>query len=222
MAVTEAAPATAAKATGADRPEEVRPVRARRSRAYLAGALALIVAGGVGSAFLYTNASDTQQVLVVSQDVQRGQVITATDLTSIGIADGQSTQGVPATDSGTVVGKMATVDMPRGSLVTGGSFAESLAVPAGRALVGLLLKPAQLPAQPLAAGDRVVIVPVAADGRTAPVATDTVTGVVSDIVADKPSGTTIVDVYVAQTVAADLASRAAGGAVAIYLTGSGN
>jgi hypothetical protein len=48
-----------------------------------------------------------------------------------------------------------------------------------------------------------------------------VNGVVSDTAGDTASGTTIVDVYVSQTIAADLTSRAAAGAVAIYLTPSG-
>jgi flagella basal body P-ring formation protein FlgA len=222
VAVTEASAVTT-ETTHVDsvaRPETVRPVRARRSRTYLAGALALIVAGGLGSAFLYTSASHTEQVLVVAHDLQRGQVITATDLTTIGIAHTPQTQGIPAADSTGVVGKTATVDLPRGSLLTGRSFAGSLSVPSGRALVGLALKPSQLPAQPLVAGDHVVIVPVAADRRPAPVTTDTVTGTVSDTAGDKASGATIIDVYVSQTIAADLTSRAASGTVAIYLTGS--
>jgi hypothetical protein len=203
-----------------DPPEPVRPVRARRSRAYLAGALALIVAGGLGSAFLYTSASHTEQVLVVSHDMQRGQVIAATDLTTIGVTQTATTQAIPATDSTGVVGKVATVDLPRGSLVTGRSYAASLGVPSGRAVGVRAWTPAERPAQPLVGGAGVVIVPVAAYGRPAPATTDTVTGVVSDTAGDKASGTTIVDVYVSQTIAADLTSRAASGAVAIYLTGS--
>jgi hypothetical protein len=181
----------------------------------------LIVAGGVGSAFIYTMASHTEQVLVVSHDLQRGEVIAATDLGSIGVGQGQANQGVSVKDSAEVVGKVAAVDLPKGSLITGRSFADSLAVPDGQALVGLSLKPSQLPAQPLVAGDQVVIVPVAAAGVPLSAPADSVNGVVSDTADDTPSGTTIVDVYVSQTVAADLTSRAAAGAVAIYLTPSG-
>lgn len=221
MAVTEFASAVTVQDTRVDQPEPVRPVRARRSRYYLAGALALIIAGGVGSAFIYASASHTEQLLVVSHDLHRGEVIAATDLTSIGVAQTQVTRGIPVKDSAEVIGKVATVDLPSGSLVTGRSFAGSLNVPDGQALVGLWLKPSQLPAQPLIAGDHVMIVPVvAADGRPAPTSTAE-TGVVSDTAGDKASGTTIVDVYVSQSIAADLTSRASAGAVAIYLTGSG-
>jgi flagella basal body P-ring formation protein FlgA len=221
VAVTEAAPAVAAAAQRKDPQKTVRPVRARRSRIYLAGAVTLIVAGGVGSAFIYTMASHTEQMLVVSHDLQRGEVIAATDLGSIGVGQGQANQGVPVNDSADVVGKMAAVDLPKGSLITGRSFAGSLAVPEGQALVGLSLKPSQLPARPLIAGDQVVIVPVAAAGIPTPSSADSVNGVVSDTADDTASGSTIVDVYVSQTIAADLTSRAAAGAVAIYLTPSG-
>lgn len=219
MAVMETASAPAREEFRIDHPATVRPVRARRSRLYLAGAIALIIAGGVGSGFLYVTASHTGQILVVSQDLHRGDVIAATDLTSISIGQGQATRGIPAGDSAQVIGKVATVDLPIGSLVTGRSIADSLTIPDGQALVGLSLKPAQLPAQPLVAGDRVTIVPVATNGVPAPTSLRTESGVVSDTVRDTASGTTIVDVYVSQTIAADLTTRAAEGAVAIYLMG---
>ncbi|WP_308465225.1 SAF domain-containing protein [Rathayibacter soli] len=221
MAVTESAFAVTAEDSAADRPQTIRPVRARRSRFYLAGALALIIAGGMGSAFIYATASHTEQVLVVRHDVERGEFITPTDLGSIGVAAGQTTQGVPAANAAEVLGKVATVDLPKGSLITGRSFAGSLTVPAGQALVGLSLKPSQLPAQPLVAGDRVVIVPVAVNGSSVSTSSGADSGVVSEAVRDTASGTTIVDVYVSQTIAADLTSRASVGAVAIFLTASG-
>ncbi|TAM67022.1 MAG: hypothetical protein EPN48_15305 [Microbacteriaceae bacterium] len=221
MAVTESAFKVTAEDTPIDQPRTIRPVRVRRSRPYLAGALALVIAGGLGSAFIYATASHTEQVLVVRHDLQRGELITSADLGSIGVAAGQATQGVPAANAANLLGKVATVDLPKGSLITGRSFAGSLTVPAGQALVGLSLKPSQLPAQPLVAGDRVVIVPVAVNGSSVSASSSAESGTVSEAVRDTASGTTIVDVYVSQTIAADLTSRASAGAVAIFLTASG-
>lgn len=199
-------------------PPVVQPVRARRSRLYAAAAIALVIVGGLASVLLYTNASHTQQVLVAATDLDRGHVIQATDLTTISIADGQTSKAIDASQAGSVIGTIATVDLPTGSLITAESHAATLAVPDGQALVGLYLAPAHMPAQPLVAGDEVTIVPVAsAEGGAAPSSSGTVTGIVSSTAFDEVSGNTIVDVYVGQTVAADLAGRASAGGVAIYL-----
>lgn len=221
MTVTDAAPKAKRPVSPVAAPETITPIRAKRSWVWTAGAIALIVAGALAGVFVYSSGSHTQQVFIVSHSVARGQIIGQSDLSTLDISEGQKTQGIPVADSSDVIGQVATVDLPKGSLVTSASIASSLSVPSGQALVGLSLKPAQLPAQPLVAGDQVAIVPVATDS-TGTSGTDTaaVTGVVSDTANNQASGTTIVDVYVSATTAADLTSRASAGAVAIYLTSS--
>ena len=200
----------------------VAPVRARRSWVWVAGAAALILVGGLLNIFLFTSVGHPDEVFAVSRNIPRGTTLTSGDLTSLALASGQSSPAISTASASEVIGKVATVDLPKGSLVTPAAIAATEQVPAGRALVGLSLKPSQLPAEPLVAGNHVDIVPIAtATAGGASVTTSTISGVVSDTTVNQQSGTTIVDVYVSQTVAADLTSRAAAGFVAIYLTGAG-
>ena len=197
----------------------VRPVRTRRSWIWVAGAAALILAGGLLSVFLYTSLGHPDEVFAVTRSIPRGTTITADDLTSLALASGQRSPAISTSSPSEVIGKVTTVDLPKGSLITPASIAATQQVPAGRALVGLSLKPSRLPAEPLVAGSHLEIVPIASDTiGDASVPTSTISGVVSDTSVDQQAGTTIVDVYVSETVAADLTSRAAAGSVAIYLT----
>jgi len=198
----------------------IAPVRTRRSWVWKAGAVAIIVAGALAGVFIYSSSSNTEQVFVVSRDLARGDVVSQNDLSSLDIAEGQNTKGIAVANSSDVIGQVATVDLPKGSMVTKSSIASALSVPEGKALVGLSLKPSQLPAQALVAGDRVAIVPVATEAAAARDSA-AVSGVVSDTTHEGSAGTTIVDVYVSETTAADLTSRASAGAVAIYLTPEG-
>jgi hypothetical protein len=198
--------------------EQITPVRTRRSRIWVAGAVALILVGGLLNVFLFTSAGHPDEVFVVTHNIPRGTTLTTRDLASVALASGQSSPAISTASPSKVLGKVTTVDLPKGSLITPASIAATQPIPTGRALVGLSLKPAQRPAQPLVAGDHVEIVPITANTNgDVSVTTFTIPGTVSDTVVDQQSGTTIVDVYVSQTVAADLTSRAAAGAVAIYL-----
>ncbi len=201
--------------------EPITPIRTRRSGIWLAGAAALILVGGLLNVFLFTSVGHPDEVFAVTHNIPRGTTLTADDLTSIALASGQSSPAISTASPSEVIGKVATVDLPKGSLVTPATIAATQQIPAGRALVGLSLKSSQLPAEPLVAGNHVEIVPIASDATgDVSVTTSTISGVVSDTTIDQQSDTTIVDVYVSQTVAADLTSRAAAGSVAIYLTGA--
>jgi len=202
--------------------EKVTPVRAKRSWPVVAGSIALVVAGAVAGGMVYTSGSHTEKVFVVSQDVTRGSTIQKDDLTTIDIAQGQSTSGLSTSQASTIIGKTAAVDLPKGSLVTNSSITDQLAVPAGKALVGLALKPSQMPAQQLVAGDQIDIVPIADPNnpQATQQAASTVRAVVSDTTKDEAGGVVIVDAYVPETSASDVTSRAAAGVVAIYLAPS--
>lgn len=198
---------------------QIAPVRSRRSRIWVAGAAALILVGGLLNVFLFTSAGRPTEVFVVTHNIPRGSTLTTGDLASLALASGQSSPAISTTLPSEVLGKVTTVDLPKGSLITPAAIAPTQRIPNGKALVGLSLKPAQLPAQALVAGYHVEIVPIATVATVdTSVTTSTIPGTVSDIVVDQQSGTTVVDVYVSQTVAADLTSRAAAGTVAIYLT----
>ena len=216
VATATATPVTPARASTST--VQIVPVRTRRSRIWVAGAAALILAGGLLNLFLFTSAGHPNEVFVVTHNIPRGTTLTTGDLASLALASGQSSPAISTALPSEVLGKVTTVDLPKGSLITPAAIAATQPIPRGLALVGLSLKPAQRPAQSLVAGDHVEIVPVTATTNgDVSVTTSTIPGTIADIVVDQQSGTTVVDVYVSQTVAADLTSRAAAGAVAIYL-----
>ena len=216
---TEAAPVARGKKKAAAGGTTVAPVRTRRSGIWLAAAIAVILLGALGGAALYANASNTTQVFVASGDISRGSTIEKGDLTTISIAQGQTTSAVPVTDVDKLLGSIATVDIPAGGFITEASVARELDIPQGKALVGLTLKPAQMPAQKLRTGDHVIIVPIPAQGSAA--ATDvssvTISATVSQIKPVANTADTVVDVYVSSGFAASVAAQAAAGTLAIYL-----
>lgn len=223
-AASAAAPTTLALAgtPGPGAEAAVAPVRTRRSWGYGAGALAAITVGGLIGAFVYTSTQHTDEVWVVRATVDRGTTITAQDLAVMQIAHGQRTAGFtgPAAKD-RIIGKVAIVDLPQGSLVTAASIAKALPVPEGQALVGIALKTSQVPSAPLHAGDHVVVTPIAQQAGTVAAGSKAVADVSAVVATDpKPdsaSGTVVVDVYVSATQASDIAGRAASGQVTLYL-----
>lgn len=197
----------------------VKPVRTRRSGGWGFAALALVLLGAVGGVFMFQTASNATQVFVAAGDITRGQLIEADDLSTISIAAGQNTTAISATKAKELLGTIAAVDIPSGGLITKSSTTTALAVPAGKALIGLTLQPGRLPAQKLIAGDNVVLVPVPAQGvaDVEVTAADTIPAVVSQVRPIPNSNDVVVDVYVAAQAAPGVASKGAAGTIALFL-----
>jgi hypothetical protein len=204
---------------GAEDGAVISAVRTKPSWKYGFGAIALVIVGGLISLFLYMGVQHSTQIFVVNTNVTRGQTIQATELGVIDVAPNQHVTGF--TQASDIVGKVATVDLPKGSLVTPSAIASKLPVPEGKALVGIPLKQSQLPSVPLRAGDRVVITPIAAASGSVQEHQSTpsdVTGTVATSSVVNPStGLTVVNVYVSQSAASDVAGRAAAGLVTVYV-----
>lgn len=184
----------------------------------VAAGAALVVVAGLASYVGFTNLGNTVEVLVTSAAVSRGEVVEAADLTTLQLSGGQTSPAITVDRTAEVVGQVATVDLPAGSLVTTETIAATVPVEAGSSVVGLSLTPAQLPSTPLTPGDRIRIVstPVA-QGEPPAEPPLTIEAVVFTTRQDDRTGTTIVDVVVPETIAADVAARAATGRVSIVL-----
>lgn len=201
----------------------VDPVRSRRSWRYTAGAIAAIVAGGLLAVAVYTQVQQTVTVFTVSGTVQRGATFTARDLATITVTPGQRIDGYTSGQAAQIIGKIAAVTLPAGSLITRSAVVDRLPIDDGHAVVGVAVKASQMPATGLEAGDQVVITPIAGQTgmveskESAPV--DVAATVVDAPVADPTTGLVVVDVSVTSPEASDVAGRAAAGQVAIYLTG---
>jgi hypothetical protein len=198
--------------------QAVAPVRSRRPWVFGAGAVAAIIAGGLIGVFVYTSSQSTDQVFVTATDIDRGATLTAQDLTTISVTPNQQLNAFTRAQAEDLIGQTAAVELPKGSLITEQSVSPSLVVPEGQAMVGIALKPSQLPSAPLRAGDRIVITSIAQQGGAEPTSADDVEAIIANATEkDQTSGLIIVNALVPQSAASDVASRAAAGMVTIYL-----
>ncbi|MEV8094629.1 SAF domain-containing protein [Kitasatospora sp. NPDC085879] len=158
---------TPSAGTAALAPDPVRPaphvpprtLRARRRRpAVLAMAVALIAAGGLGGAALYTSSGQRIAVLAIARDVPMGQTITADDLVVAHIAGDPVLRPLDARDRARTIGLRATTDLRRGALLLKADVTADPALQPGQQIVGLAAKRTQLPAARLQPGLQVLVV----------------------------------------------------------------
>lgn len=141
------------------------PVNPRHRRSVLGAASAVVVFVSVGVfAHLYSNAGRQTAVLVVTHPIQQGQVLTAADLGQTSVAVGPGVASIPVAEAPQVLGKVAALSAPTGSLLTPGDVSSMSPIPVGDAVVGLALKDGQLPADGLEPGDQVMVVETGALG----------------------------------------------------------
>lgn len=199
-----------------------RPVKSRRRTWMIALGIAIVIIGGLFTWYLTASTSQTVTVLTTSADIDRGEAIAETSLTTISIAGGQNIDAIPASDAADVLGKVAAVDLPAGSLLTSGNIIDTLAVPNGDSIVGIALTPSQLPAHPLQAGDEVRLVDTPVAQGEPPVDDPTTfTATVFTTRYDDQNQVWIVDVIVPQSQAAAIAARAATQRVSLVLDSTG-
>lgn len=204
-----------------------RLVRQRRRRpGLIALSVALIAAGGLSGALLFTASGQRTAVLVVARDVPVGAAITDADLVPASLALDPAVKAVPVGKKAGVVGQRAAVALKAGSLLSPGQVTSVSLIKAGEQLVGVALKPSQLPASRLAPGQKVLIVStpdpnqgVAAGGKAAESsAPKTVAATVVAVgLAAPATGVVVVDVAVPVAEGPSLAARVASGAVALIL-----
>lgn len=134
------------------------PPKLRRRPALVALGVALVALGGLAAAFLVTSVTDTESVLALRVDVDRGTVIEAGDLVVAQVGADPALNPVAADERDEIVGQRAARDLSAGSLLADGSVTEEVIPAEGESLVGVALTPAQLPGTDLRSGDVVRIV----------------------------------------------------------------
>lgn len=201
--------------------------RRRRQPLFYVICVGLMCLGAVVSAYAFTRASHSHQVVAVADTIHAGQTITGADLKPVNISSDSELQTIPASQQSTVVGQVALLDMAAGSIVTPESYGESVIPAKGQAVVGLSLTPAQMPAGSINVGDQVSLVAVGDDGSgtfsdSAEVIEGTVVGLSVPRAdgtsgGDPQTGNSVIDVSVPTNTAPGLAAKAAGGKVALVL-----
>ena len=130
-------------------------VRERRP-ALAALAVLLILGGALGSGLIALRSGERSDYLVLRSDVQPGQRISASDLGIARIA-GTGASAIAASRRVQVVGHYARTRLFSGTLITPDMVSSGSLVPAGSAVVGLVLTSDRRPAGGLDRGDIVSV-----------------------------------------------------------------
>ena len=197
-------------------------IRSHRSPKLIGLGIAIIALGGLGAAWLYSAVSSSVSVIAVHSNVNRGEVIQESDLTTASISLDPSLDPVAAVDLPEVVGQRAAYDLPAGSLVTQGALTDESMPTPGYSIVPVAVPATRLPSYDLRAGSVVKVVDTPREGDEPPSGTPHAQlATVLSVDFDDESGQSVVRLNVAQDVAADLAARAATGRVILVLESGG-
>lgn len=189
--------------------------RLQRSPVLIAVGLLILAVGGLFGWFMWAGTTSATEVVAVRVAVERGEVITAADLTTVRVNPDPALRTVPGRDLPSLVGRRAAADLSAGTLLAPEAVADVVLPAAGMSVVSVPLDSGLVPSVPIRAGDTVRLVQTPATGGELPANAVTVTAeVVSVAVDDK---TTVVNVVVATDKAAGLAGLAATGRVALVL-----
>ena len=207
------------------RPVTALPTRQRRP-GYIALAVVLIVGLAALGAYWYSRAGQKTPVVLVIRDVPAGHVIARSDVSTVDVAGQVTAIGGSRIDS--VAGEVATVELLPNTLLQRSMLASSSPLPASDAMVGVELKPGQLPAAGLADGATVQVLQlpskdnVTGAGSSAALtaivlaAQATVYGSTSD---PSQTGGTLVTLIVSKTASSAIAAASSAGLVALVQVG---
>jgi hypothetical protein len=136
------------------------PGRSRVQVQWLVLAAALTVLAGLVVGWALTDAADRVEVIALAQPVPAGELFEVDDLTISQVAfDGRVTGLVPASSAADLVGRVATIDLEVGTLLTSGMWAEDTGLRPDERTVGAVLDPGRTP-NGLSRGDRALAVSI--------------------------------------------------------------
>ena len=226
--------ATETRGNGQRAPERARtpagraPGAGRRRQAPLVVVGVLLVLGG---ALAFADASvhlgSRQEVLVVTQPLAAGQVLTSGDLGAAKVSTGSGLQAIPLTQESTVLGRSVAVPLVAGALLTNSEVGSTAPVASGSDVVAVGLKAGAFPPD-LAPGDRVQVVPVSSSASGIGTGTATSGSPVSaTVVAVEPASAnsgspTVFSLLVSKGDADEVASLAAAGEASLVQVGAGS
>ena len=223
-------------ASGAARLAGVRASPGRRRRHLPLAVVGVLVVVGCALAFadVSLRSGHGAEVLVVAEPVPAGQVLTGGDLRAVKLSAPSGVASVPAGEEQAVLGQPAAVPLAPGSVLTRAEVGSGALVGAGSDVVAAALKAGAYPPD-LAPGDKVQVVPVSsatgssvsgsssATGSAGPTAQGPLPATV--LAVQGPSATSgspaVVSLVVARSDAAEVASLAAAGEVALVEVGGG-
>jgi hypothetical protein len=145
-------PAERDPADEAPRTPEPPRLPARRTPKWIARGVIAICLGGLLSYVIYARVATESAVVAMAATVYRGEVIEASDLTSVTLSGDPSVPTLPADPAASVVGRRAAYDLVDGSLLSPSAVTSTALPAAQRAVVGLRLAGGRAPADFLVPG----------------------------------------------------------------------
>jgi len=129
----------------------------------LAIGLLVTVAFALGAVVWQLRSTERVQAVVVASSIDRGDTITAGDLRVAYVSDADGVVRLDPSQSDSVVGQVALVDLRPGTMITPDLVAGQVQLDDGTGIAGLALEPGQYPISGLSPGDRVNVVVGPAD-----------------------------------------------------------
>ena len=213
------------QASSAARPAAARPRPSgrRRQLPLMVVGVLLVIGGALAFADASLHLGSREEVLVVSEPLAAGQVITSSDLETVRVSTGSGLQVVPAGDEASVVGSSVAVPLVAGALLTRAEVGSTAPVASGSDVVAVGLKAGQYPPD-LAPGDRVQVVPVTSPSSSSltptgtPVSATVLAVDVASVASDSP---TVFSLQVSRSDADEVAALAAANEASLIQVGSG-
>ncbi|MEO3861324.1 SAF domain-containing protein [Acrocarpospora sp. B8E8] len=198
------------------------PLPRHRRRGMVAISIALIAVGALGAAYLVTGLDKRSPVIVAARDIPVGQQIAAQDLAETRVAAEPGVAMIPARQLPEVVGQVAAMDLPQGTLLGPASVTGQHSPREGEQVVPVALKPSQLPARGLNPGDHVLVVITPGEqtvpGQQQEPPAGDVAAVVDRMAGPGTEGLAVVDLLVDADAGVQVARYAATGRIALLLT----
>ena len=194
--------------------------RERAQRGLIAAGVVLVLACGLGAGLLFEHQGGKVSVIKMAKGVPAGHQIEASDLTTAQIA----TDDIPAfagNHMNEVIGKTAAVGLVPGEILNRAMVTSRPATPSGYVVAGVSLKPGQLPAGGVSAGDQVMVIVLASQSAGGSSGTGSGAIVLENSVqvsasAESSDGTsTVVSLLIPKSDAAQLAQANNAGLVAL-------
>ncbi|EFL34109.1 conserved hypothetical protein [Streptomyces viridochromogenes DSM 40736] len=136
-----------------------------RKPALAALAVLLILVGALGATMLVLQAGERIEVVKVTKDVQAGESLEDSDVTSVMVAKDDAIHYIEWSQLKTIQTYKAKSTIYKGTLAVGEMFAKTASLPAGKASVGLALKEGTYPAD-IKSGDVVSAYRVSTTGSS--------------------------------------------------------
>lgn len=171
----------------------------------------------LGAVLWHLGTVEKVPALVVAANVQRGDVVEPGDVGVSYVSSDSPLARLDRADMSKVVGRVALVDLAKGTVITPSMVADAAAVAEGDGVVGLSLDPGAYPALGLAPGDRVNVVrtadAAALDAEPVVVARDAVVYAVEELASDR----LLVSVHTSEPQADAVAANAGAGGLRLVL-----